>query len=131
MSDSILDSIKHLLGIAPDYDFFDPGIIMNINSAFASLHLVGVGPDAGFEIADDTAVWADFLGNKLPLNSVRQYVFYSVKLAFDPPATSFGTTAMQEQIQKLEWTLNVVVDGNTLVPGPSTDATVVYDGGTP
>lgn len=35
--DSILTSIKKLLGIAEEYEHFDPDIVMYINSAFSVL----------------------------------------------------------------------------------------------
>ena len=41
--DSILTSIKKLLGIAEEYEHFDPDIVMYINSAFSVLTQLGVG----------------------------------------------------------------------------------------
>ena len=43
--DSILTSIKKLLGIAEEYEHFDPDIVMYINSAFSVLTQLGVGPE--------------------------------------------------------------------------------------
>ena len=40
--DSILDTIKKLLGIQPEYTSFDEDIIVGINSAFAALNQIGV-----------------------------------------------------------------------------------------
>lgn len=48
--DSILTSIKKLLGIAEEYEHFDPDIVMYINSAFSVLTQLGVGPEEGFRI---------------------------------------------------------------------------------
>ena len=42
--DSILTSIKKILGITEEYEHFDPDIIMHINSAFMILNQLGVGP---------------------------------------------------------------------------------------
>ena len=50
--DSILTSIKKLLGIAEEYEHFDPDIVMYINSAFSVLTQLGVGPEEGFRIED-------------------------------------------------------------------------------
>ena len=59
--DSILISIKKLLGIEEDYTHFDIDLIMHINSAFMVLNQLGVGPTEGFSISDETATWSDFI----------------------------------------------------------------------
>lgn len=106
-SSSILDSTKKALGVGFDYDVFDPDIIMHINSAFATLNQLGIGPEEGFAITDDQTTWDAFLGTDPRLNSVKTYVFLKVRYVFDPPATSFVLNAMKEQIQEHEWRLNV------------------------
>lgn len=110
VTESILDSTKAALGIVPTYDAFDNQLIMYINTAFSTLHQLGVGPDEGFFIEDNTATWDDFLNGKRLLNMVITYVHMSVRLMFDPPANSFATTAMKEQMKELEWRINVQVD---------------------
>lgn len=110
VTESILDSTKAALGIVPTYDAFDNQLIMYINTAFSTLHQLGVGPDEGFFIEDNTATWTDFLNGKRLLNMVITYVHMSVRLMFDPPANSFATTAMKEQMKELEWRINVQVD---------------------
>ena len=42
--DSILTSIKKLLGITEEYDHFDQDLILHINSVFGILTQLGVGP---------------------------------------------------------------------------------------
>lgn len=106
METSILTSIKKLLGIAEDYTAFDLDILTHINSAFATLNQLGLGPMEGFMIEDADAVWADFLGTDKRLNAVKSYVFQSVRLLFDPPTTSYHLTALKEQIREAEWRLN-------------------------
>lgn len=110
VTESILDSTKAALGIVPDYDAFDNQLIMYINTTFSTLHQLGVGPDEGFFIEDNTATWTDFLEGKRLLNMVITYVHMNVRLMFDPPANSFATTAMKEQMKELEWRINVQVD---------------------
>lgn len=107
MDESILNSVKKILGIAPDYDAFDTDIIIHINSVFASLNQLGLGPDEGFMIEDETTVWGDFLLDDMRLNSVKTYTYLRVRVLFDPPTTGFTLTAIQEQIKELEWRLNV------------------------
>lgn len=110
VTDSILNSTKAALGIVPTYTAFDDQVIMYINTAFSTLHQLGVGPDEGFSIEDDMTTWDEYLeGNKV-LNMVITYVHMNVRLMFDPPTNSFATTAMKEQMKELEWRINVAVD---------------------
>lgn len=107
--DSILTSTKKLLGIAEEYDHFDPDIVTHINSAFFTLTQLGVGPSEGFSINDASAKWNDFLSkaNSNNLEAVKTYVYLKVKLLFDPPLTSSVTEAIKSQISEYEWRLNV------------------------
>lgn len=105
--ESILTSIKKLLGIGEDDTSFDTDITIHINSAFMRIHQLGVGPAIAFKITDKTAVWGDFLGERLDLESVKSYIFLKTRLIFDPPQTSFLLDAIEKQIKELEWTLNV------------------------
>lgn len=105
---SILDSIKKTLGIDPDYAVFDLDVIMHINTAFSTLMESGVGPVDGFAIEDNTALWSSYSDDMVKLASVKSYVYVKVKLLFDPPPTSFGIKAMQDQADELLWRLNVV-----------------------
>ena len=108
--ESIPNSIKKLLGIAEDYDHFDSDIIMHINSVFATLTQLGVGPEDGFSIDDESAKWEDFLPEERMLHSVKSYMFMKVKLMFDPPLSSAVIECTKEQIKELEWRLQVAVD---------------------
>lgn len=107
ISESILNSTKKMLGIEPDYDVFDFEIMTIINGVFADLNMLGIGPLLGFAIVDDSTVWTDYLGDNLLLNSVKTYMFLRVKLIFDTPQNSFTIAAMERQIDKAEWQINV------------------------
>ena len=48
--DSILTSVKKMLGIAEEYDHFDADLIMHINSVLTILGQLGVGPAERFFI---------------------------------------------------------------------------------
>lgn len=108
--DSILVSIKKLLGIAADYTHFDPDIIMHINSAFSVLTQLGVGPPEGFRIDDDVKTWNDFISDTIRLDAVKSYVYLKVSLMFDPPTSSAVLSAKERQISELEWRLNVAAE---------------------
>ena len=116
ITDSILDSVKKRIGPSAEYDYYDPDIIMDINSVFNILTQLGVGPTAGFSISDRTDTWDDFIPEGAGLELVKSYVFLKVKLMFDPPLSSAVTQVMQDQIKELEWRINVTVD-----PGPKVE----------
>lgn len=105
--ESILTSIKKLLGLSEEDTSFDVDITIHINSAFMRLHQLGVGTATAFKITDKTAVWTDFLGERLDLDGVKTYVYFKTRLIFDPPQTSFLLDAIETQIKELEWTLNI------------------------
>ncbi len=107
---SILDTVKEHLGIASDDTNFDTEVIDHINSKFADLHDIGVGPPEGFAIEDNTAVWIDFESDIRVLNSVKEFVWIGVKLVFDPPTQAALLTSLQNRYNKLEWKLNVKCD---------------------
>ena len=125
--ESILTSTKKLLGLTEDYTEFDVDIVMHINSAFATLNQLAVGPVNSLFIEDKTANWNDFILGQPNINSVKSYVYFKVRLAFDPPATSFAITSMENMTKELEFRLNVVME-NILRPPTSLnsgDVTVV------
>lgn len=110
MDDSILTSIKKLLGIEEAYTHFDTDLIMHINSVFMILTQLGVGPAEGFSITDSDAVWGDFITNENSVEAVKSYIYLKVKLMFDPPLSGTVSDSMSRTISELEWRLNVAVD---------------------
>lgn len=108
--DSILTSIKKLLGIAESDTNFDVDIIMHINSALGILNQLGVGPSTGFAIEDDSAEWTDFVSDMSKIQFAKTYVYQKVKLIFDPPPNSFAVDALTKSISELEWRLSVQAD---------------------
>jgi hypothetical protein len=109
--ESILTSIKKLLGVGEDYNHFDADIIMHINAAFMVLNQLGVGPSDGFSIVDATAVWTEFIPeDDKNFGAVQSYVYLKVKLLFDPPLTSAVIESMKNMIDEYEWRLNVAAE---------------------
>lgn len=109
--ESILTSIKKMLGITEEDTTFDADIIIYINSVFTTLMQLGVGPSAGFYIEDAISEWSDFIEDLTNLQAVKTYVFLKVKLLFDPGSVGASTLASYErQIQELEWRLNVIAE---------------------
>ena len=110
MEESILTSVKKMLGITKEYDAFDMDIVMHINSVFMILYQMGVGPSEAFRITDDSAKWNDFIPEGSKLESVKSYVYLKVKLLFDPPTNSAVAEANNRMISELEWRLNFEVE---------------------
>lgn len=109
--ESILTSVKKLLGIDKDYTHFDNDLIMHINSVFMVLTQLGVGPSEGFAISDANAMWSDFIGeDDKNFQAIKTYVYMKVRLMFDPPLSSAVLDSMSRTICELEWRLNVQVD---------------------
>lgn len=107
MEDSILTSTKKKLNLEADDETFDVDVIDHINGVFTTLRDLGVGPAAGFMIEDDTATWEEYLQDDIDVNSIKTYVFLTVRLLFDPPATSYHLAAMQEQVTELAVRINL------------------------
>lgn len=110
VSESILTSIKKQLMIDQDYTYYDPDIILNVNTAFNVLNQLGCGPEDGFEIKDDSTTWEEYTNNNKCLNMVKSYIFIYCKIVFDPPTSSFALDALKEQLKELTFRINVQVD---------------------
>ena len=108
--ESILTSIKKLLGIAEDYTHFDNDIIMHINSVFLILTQLGVGPPEGFVIQDATALWTDFVADDKNLELIKSYTYLKVKIMFDPPLSSVVLDSTNQLIKEYEWRIQVASD---------------------
>lgn len=108
--ESILTSIKKLIGIEDECVDFDTDIIIHINSVFSNLTLLSVGPPSGFRITDKHSKWSDFLGDDPRLEDVKTYTYLRVRLVFDPPSSSAVIEAFKKEIDKLEWLINVTAE---------------------
>lgn len=108
--ESILTSIKKLLGIDSEYDQFDSDIIMNINAAFFTLSQIGVGPKEGVVIAGDKETYSLFFNDPHEISQIKMYLYYKTKMVFDPPTSSAVMESLKAMIQETEWRLSVSVD---------------------
>lgn len=120
MEDSILITVKKILGVPENYDAFDLDIITHINSTFSILSQLGVGPDSNFYIEDSTSTWDEFF-TESDLNLIRSYVFLKVRMLFDPPTTSFYLDAMSKQIQEFEFRISTQREWNIDPVDPMTE----------
>lgn len=110
--ESILTSIKQLLGPSAEDTHFNPDIIMHINTVLSDLNQLGVGPNEGFVIEDASAEWTDFVpeASLARLSNIKSYVYLRVRLLFDPPINSAVIESINRQIEKLEWRINVAAE---------------------
>ena len=113
--DSILDSTKKALLIETTNLAFDSSIILHINSVFATISQLGIGPVVGFAIEDNSAVWSDFIGDDPRLNDIKQYVYLRTRIVFDPPVTTHLLNSTKELIQELEWRMSIRREGDSWV----------------
>ena len=106
---SILQDIKSLLTVE-DYDGFDTDLVIHINTALAILKQLGVGPEKGFRITDEKAVWSDYLPEGEELDMAKDYIYLKCRLIFDPPTSGILMQSLKETISELEQRLFVVAD---------------------
>lgn len=107
--DSILTSIKKLLGIPEEQTHFDADLITYINTVFSILNQLGVGPAEGFVISDATSTWNQFLENDIHLEMVKTYMLMRVKVMFDPPSSSYVMEATNHIIEETEFRMMAVI----------------------
>ena len=110
-NESILTSIKKLLGITEECTDFDNDLIIHINSVLMILTQLGVGPPEGFVIADKSAVWKEFMSNINQMSLVKTFIHLKVRLIFDPPMSTAVLESIKELIRETEWRL---VNSNTI-----------------
>jgi len=109
--ESILTSIKKLLGIEESFTNFDTDIIISINSALMSVQQIGIGPSNGFSITSSKEIWKDLLGDRKDLDAVKTYIYLKTRLVFDPPQNSFLVDSIKNQLTELEVRLNIQAEG--------------------
>lgn len=108
--DSILRTIAKLVGGEENGEYFNPDLIVAINTALAVMTQVGVGPSEGFSIEDDSAKWSDFLGNDKRLSMVFSYVHKKVQLLFDPPQSGVLRENLENLVHEMEWRSYIAAD---------------------
>lgn len=108
--ESILETMKKMLGpTIEQYEIFDADLIVHINTVFMVLHQLGVGPtEAPFYISTGKETWSDFMpGSAADMAAVKSYMYFKLKLMFDPPSSAFVLTSIEKQIAELEWRMLV------------------------
>lgn len=110
MEESILTTIKKKLGLSKTYTAFDTDIITNINTSLMRLGMLGVGPSTGFRITGFNETWEDFIGDRIDLEGIKDFIYIKARIVFDPPTSSAALQALKDEAKELEFCLNVQVD---------------------
>lgn len=113
--DSIVNTIKKLLGIDESEDAFDLDIITHINTAIFSLSQIGVGPPNGYIVSSIEDKWTDYISQStINLQGVKSYIHLKTKLVFDPPTNSTTIQSIDNTLKELEWRMMLAVETNNL-----------------
>lgn len=110
MQNSILLTIKQMLGIPSEYSVFDEELIVYINTVIAALRQLGVGPENGFAITGENDSWEDYIGDTSMYENVKSYIYLKVRMMFDPPSSSFVLEAFKNQAAEIEWRIYIQAD---------------------
>lgn len=115
MEESILCSIKKMIGGDAYSTEFDTDLIIAINSAISTLYQLGIETTdeltgEEFRITGESEFWSDYLSNYKYLDMVKGYIYQRVRLMFDPPQNSFLVNAIQDQLKETEWRIIVAVE---------------------
>jgi hypothetical protein len=113
--ESILTTIKLMVGVTEDCKHFDTQIIVHINKALMRLSQLAVGPPKPLRIYDDSTTWDELLLEDEDLEGAKEYIYLEVKKVFDPPTSSFVLESMKNESDKLEWCLNVQAETEEVV----------------
>ena len=112
MTESVLNTIKSMIGPSALYEGFNTDLMVHLNSSLMELAQIGVVPE-GTVLENETTTWADLIGENKKLEGIKSYLYFKVKIMFDPPASSTILAAYQEEIKRLEWRLMIQCDEDT------------------
>lgn len=112
ISDSILSSVKKLIGISDDDASFDLDIMLNINAASSTLFQLGV-LDHPFTVTSKDDTYEDLIpnGTEDVVNQIKMYFVYKTRLGFDSSTLSSAVIdVLKEMIKEAEWRLMASVN---------------------
>ena len=104
MSDNILETIRKMIGAGIDKEF-DDDLIVHINSALGTLAQVGACPK-GSAITDGSESWQDLFQDSQIAAKAKTYIYYKVRLGFDPPQSSFAAESIKTMAEEELWRIN-------------------------
>ena len=108
--DSVLLSVKKMIGLTSDYTAFDTDIIIHINTVFEELNQMGVGPEEGFSISDSSTEWSEYFTYGKTSEMVKSYMYLKVRTLFDPPSSGTLAQAYNANLDEYRWRLLIFAD---------------------
>ncbi len=96
--------------LGPDLDpTFDTEIMIHINAALTTLAQVGACAK-GSLIMDENATWGSIFPTQGIMSKARTYIYYRVRLGFDPPQSSYAIENMNKLADEELWRINHYTD---------------------
>jgi hypothetical protein len=110
MNDSILLTIKKMLGLDASYTVYDEDVMVLINSCIRDIHQLGVGEET-YSVTDSSQTWTEYLGAMSGMyDDVKSYIYYKVRLAFNPPSNSFVVKSYEDLLKENAFRILVAAD---------------------
>lgn len=109
LSDSILSSVKKLIGISEDDTSFDLDIMLNINAAASTLFQLGV-IEKPYVVTSKENTYADLIpgGTDDVVSQIKMYFVYKTRLGFDSSnLTASVIDVLEKQIKEAEYRLMI------------------------
>lgn len=106
---SVLLTIKKMIGPSELYEGFDTDLLVHLNSTLASLSQMGVVAQ-GTKVVDENTTWNDLIGDAQDIESIKSYMYLKTRILFDPPANATILNAYQAEIKEFEWRMYVATD---------------------
>lgn len=107
LDDSILRTIKLMLGLTDEITSFDEELKVHINSLFTILNQLDCISDDGFRIAGYDETWGQLTDQVTIAEMIKEFMYLKVRMVFDPPGSSVVSDAFNQRIAELEWRMNV------------------------
>lgn len=109
-TDSILQSMRKFLTGNVEDDYYDPDLIMYINSVLVILDQIGDSMPNTMFVTGIHETWTELIPDEKTRNLVKSYVTAKVRKQFDPPTNSSAVDALDQTIAELEWRINAISD---------------------
>lgn len=109
LSDSILSSVKKLIGTPIEDTSFDLDIMLNINAASSTLYQLGVLKKP-FTVTSKDDTYDDLIpeGTEDVVNQIKMYFVYKTRLGFDSSTLSSAMIeVIKEMIREAEYRLQI------------------------
>jgi len=100
--DSILNTIKQMLGITIEQMEFNTDLIVHINTVLNILHQLG-GCGEWIQISGPAETWDLVSTDMVKCNMIKTWMYFKVKLMFDPPLNATVISSIERQISELEF----------------------------